>query len=303
MKSLVIGYGSIGARHARILTELGCSTSVLSNRAIDYPLCFSLLEDALNIHQPDYVVIASQTSSHYSDVTRLIDAGFAGKVLVEKPLFKAHQKLPKNDFKSFNVAYNLRFHPVIQKVRSLLEGQKIISFNAYVGQYLPSWRPGTDYSKGYSASSSMGGGVLRDLSHELDFISWLAGDWSRVTASGGHFSDLNIDSDESYGLLWESEKCPLICAQLSYLDRNPTRKFIINTNKMTIEADLNLGNVRVGDVNLLLPSDRDYTYRKMHDSVMKGEHQSLCTSEEACGIMELIEAAEISNQQKIWISR
>ncbi|MBT8574527.1 Gfo/Idh/MocA family oxidoreductase [Polynucleobacter paneuropaeus] len=303
MRALVIGYGSIGARHARILAELGCNTAVLSSRSINFPLFFSSLDRAIDVHQPDYVVVASQTSSHYSDITRLIDVGFTGSVLVEKPLFKTHQELPKNNFKTFNVAYNLRFHPVIQKVRSILEGQKIISVNAYVGQYLPDWRPGTDYSKGYSAFSSMGGGVLRDLSHELDFISWLAGDWSRLTASGGHFSDLNIDSDDAYGLLWSAEKCPLICVQLSYLDRNPTRKFIVNTDKITIESDLNLGTIKTGDLNLSLPSDRDYTYRKMHEAVINGQYHLLCTSVEAYEIMALIKAAEISNQQKIWVSR
>lgn len=303
MKALVIGYGSIGERHARILTELGCNTAVLSARSVDFPLLFSSLDEVIDRHQPDYVVIASQTASHYSDLIRLIDVGFTGSVLVEKPLFKIKQELPKNDFKSFNVAYNLRFHPVIQKVRMLLAGQNIISFNAYVGQYLPSWRPGADYSKSYSASSLMGGGVLRDLSHELDFISWLVGGWSRITASGGHFSDLNIDSDDVYGLLWESERCPLICAQLSYLDRNPTRKFIVNTNALTIEADLNLGIIKIGDLSLSFPSNRDYTYRKMHESVIHGEYQSLCTSEEACEIMAMIEAAEVSNQKKIWVSK
>ena len=149
MKVLVIGYGSIGARHARILTELGGKTAVLSGRSIDFPLLFSSLDRAIDTHQPDYVVVASQTSSHHSDIVKLINSGFTGNVLVEKPLFKTHHELPKNNFKSLNVAYNLRFHPVIQKVRSLLVGEKIISFNAYVGQYLPNWRPGTDYSKGY----------------------------------------------------------------------------------------------------------------------------------------------------------
>ena len=33
-KALVIGYGSIGSRHARLLDELGCEVGVVSHRAL-----------------------------------------------------------------------------------------------------------------------------------------------------------------------------------------------------------------------------------------------------------------------------
>ncbi len=303
MKALVIGYGSIGARHARILNELGCNTAVLSNRKIDFPIHFSSLSEAIAIHQPEYVIVASDTASHYSDITKLINNGFIGRVLVEKPLFKNFYGLPPNKFKSFNVAYNLRFHPIIQKVQSLIHGQSVISFNAYVGQYLPNWRPETDYTKSYSASSLRGGGVLRDLSHELDFISWLVGEWSEVTALGGHFSDLKIDSEDVYGILWKAQNCPLVCVQLSYLDQNPTRKFIINTNEKTIEADFNLGIVKEGDQKFFFQVDRDHTYREMHIAALNGQYELLCSAEEASEIVALIEAVECANKQKTWIAR
>ena len=35
MRALVVGYGSIGVRHTRVLQKLGCDTAVLSNRDVD----------------------------------------------------------------------------------------------------------------------------------------------------------------------------------------------------------------------------------------------------------------------------
>ena len=44
-----------------------------------------------------------------------------------------------------------------------------------MGQYLPDWRTNADYSKSYSASFEMGGGVLFDLIHEIDLAVNLMG--------------------------------------------------------------------------------------------------------------------------------
>jgi len=43
LKVLVIGYGSIGQRHARVLTELGCHVAVMSRRPIEFQPCYSEL--------------------------------------------------------------------------------------------------------------------------------------------------------------------------------------------------------------------------------------------------------------------
>ena len=41
--------------------------------------------------------------------------------------------------------------------------------------YLPNWRR-QKYTKVYSSSKKLGGGVANDLSHEIDFLSWIFGD-------------------------------------------------------------------------------------------------------------------------------
>ena len=303
MRALVIGYGSIGSRHARLLTELGCATAVMSSHLIDFPIVYSELTSALSGHRPDYVVIANPTNRHLDTLTELAASGFTGRVLVEKPLFEHDHPIPAANFCSLSVAYNLRFHPVIQRLRELVENESVLSVQAYVGQYLPDWRPGTDYRQSYSASAEQGGGALRDLSHEFDYLGWLFGHWRAVTALGGHVSSLEINSDDLFVLLMQTERCPVVSVQVSYLDRGARRRIIVNTELHTIEADLVGGTIAVDQNIETFTTERDHTYREMHRAVLAGDVDTLCSIQDGLVTLQLIEAAERSNRQKEWMTR
>ena len=118
MKALVIGFGSIGKRHADILKGLGCQITVASKH---YKGGYATVHEALR-DEPDYVVIASRTSDHRANLSTL--AGLACRVLVEKPLFADPAHLPLTIFPRAAVGYNLRFHPVIQALKKRLDEVK-----------------------------------------------------------------------------------------------------------------------------------------------------------------------------------
>lgn len=299
----MIGYGSIGARHARLLGELGCENAVLSARQVDYPSTFRSLVAALSDHQPDYVVIANATADHFATLHALAAVGYTGHVLVEKPLFSNTCVPPEQGFAGLWVGYNLRFHPLIRHVKKLLNGEAVISVNAYVGQYLPDWRPGTDYRKSYSADATRGGGVLRDLSHELDYLGLLFGSWTRVAAIGGHFSQLEIASDDLFVLLFQSTRCPAITLQASYLDRMVQRHFTINTERRTIIVDFVACSVVDNGCRIDMKCERDATYREMHRAVLTGETEELCSIDQGNDVMQLIAAAEEASAKKRWVFR
>jgi predicted dehydrogenase len=261
------------------------------------------LPQALAMHQPDYVVIANQTHLHHLVLTELAHAGYAGHVLVEKPLFDHSLEIPPHDFASLSVAYNLRFHPVLLRLQELLRGETILSVQAYVGQYLPEWRPGTDYRQSYSACAAQGGGALRDLSHEFDYLGWMFGGWCAVTALGGHVSPLEIDSDDLFVMLMRTERCPVMTVQVSYLDRVARRRILINTVSHTIEADLIAGTIAVDRDVETLTTERDHTYREMHRAMLRQETRALCSIEEGLDTMQLIDAAEYANQKMEWVIR
>lgn len=299
--ALVIGYGSIGARHARILGSLGCNTAVVSQRAVRFPQVFQDIRQALSEHAPDYVVIANATDQHRASLETLAHLDFQGIVLVEKPLFDHFFALPSHRFRCAAVAYNLRFHPLLQEMREVLCGETILMAQAYAGQYLPDWRPGMDYRTTYSADATRGGGVLRDLSHELDYLGWLLGPVLSVAALGGHVSTLEISSDDAFAMLFTTARCPIVSLQLNYLDRNVRRVLVVNTADHTFEADFVRGTFTVdGTVNQIVV-DRDSTYRSMHVALLEGNAQSLCSLDEGLATLRLVETASTAASQGEWI--
>ncbi|MCS6765713.1 MAG: Gfo/Idh/MocA family oxidoreductase [Candidatus Protistobacter heckmanni] len=303
MKVLIVGYGSIGALHAKVTESLGASVSVVSRRKIDFPAVYADLGQALDEQNPDYVVIANATSEHHGALSAFAGLGYTGTVLVEKPIFSRLEILPEHAFRDIVVAYNLRFHPITQRIKALLEGERILSVQAYVGQYLPHWRPATDYRKSYSASAGLGGGALRDLSHELDYLTWMLGGWNRVAAIGGQYSPLEIDSDDVFALLLATPRCPVVSVQLNYLDRLTRRFFLINTARYTIEADLIRNTLTVNEDVEVFSSERDQTYINMHMAVQAGEKNTLCSLEEGLDVLRLIDAAEDAAAHKTWMVR
>lgn len=48
MKCLVVGYGSIGKRHADILHQLGCEVNLVTTQEINEFVCYRNIKDALH---------------------------------------------------------------------------------------------------------------------------------------------------------------------------------------------------------------------------------------------------------------
>jgi predicted dehydrogenase len=304
MKALVVGYGSIGQRHVRLLLGLGCSVAVVSRRLIEYSPTYPNLTQALETWRPDYVVIASCTSEHHEDLSNLAQHGFCGLVMVEKPLFNFNIPILENKFSKLVVAYNLRFHPLLQRLKAIVDQpSRLITAHIYVGSYLPNWRANTDYRQSYSAQRMAGGGVLRDLSHELDYALWLFGSWQRLTANGGKFSALEIDSDDTYSILMETPSCSSVAIHLNYLDRVPRRQILLNTEEQTISVDLYSNSISLNGVPESIALDQDFTYRSEHQAMLSGQFELLCSAEAAQETLRMIEAAEQAARLHTWIEQ
>ncbi|NJD02852.1 MAG: Gfo/Idh/MocA family oxidoreductase [Ruminiclostridium sp.] len=303
MKCVIVGYGSIGQRHARILRQLGCSVAVVSRRDIQFPLAYRSLPAALEQEKPDYVVIANKTGEHYNSLTQLAGCAFKGIVLVEKPLFHAAMDIPENCFKKAYVAYNLRFHPIIGKISEIVGRESTLYVQVYVGQYLPDWRPERDYRTVYSAGRDEGGGVLLDLSHELDYLHLLFGDWDSMAAIGGRYGPLEIDSDDMYSMMLTMKKCPMVQLHVNYLDRIGRREITVITENNTLKADLMQQTLQINKDIIHYRLERDYTYHMQHKAVINGEAEPLCTLEKGLAVLEMIRSAEQSARQRMWVDK
>lgn len=292
--ALVVGFGSIGKRHAGILSAMDdvFRVWVLSSQSnLPYETLTSL--DDVPCLDPDYVVLASQTDQHFIQLKFLERHLNGKKILVEKPLFYS-----MTEFKVRNnevvVGYNLRFHPLLQKIRELCLGRSLWSINVFCGSYLPDWRPCRNYRETSSARKASGGGVLLDLSHELDYIQWLAGPLEVEHAVSAKVSDLEIDSDDL--LLFSGRAQNGVCVQISlnYFTREPIRQIVLDGNGISIQGDLianSLSATIEGEKsNFSWPDlDRNQIYRTMHHAVLKGDYSTVCSFDQGLQTMSLIE--------------
>lgn len=303
MRCLVIGLGSIGQRHARVLGDMGNEVAALSR--MPNPPCpgFGDLAGALRSFRPDYVVIANDTGKHAATLDSLAALDYRGVTLVEKPLAASFSELGAIPDGPVFVGYTLRFHPVLLHVAGLLRDQPLWTLTAYCGQFLPDWRPDRDYRQSYSARQDEGG-VIRDLSHELDYVQWLAGDWEKTVAAGGRVSTLEIRSEDAASMFAECRRCRAVTIHLNYLDRTASRWIVANGPFGTLRADLVAGTVSIDGNLRRFDIVRDAMIREQHRAIMSGlGDNAACTLDEARATMQWIDALHLSLAEHRWVSR
>ena len=302
MRILIVGYGSIGARHSRIAAGLGMQVACVSANTNCPFSRFDSVAGAIASFVPDRVVIANATARHAVTVSELARTGFDGGVLIEKPVCSFPNETPELGKMRAYVAYNLRFHPLVQALREQIGPlPKLYSASFSAGQYLPQWRPGTDYRQSYSASVEQGGGVLRDLSHEIDLALWLCGPAQRVTGLGGHFSNLEICSDDVFSMLSVNQRCPSVSISINYLDRVPRRSILLNGPDLSAVLDLVDGTLAVNGELTRVAAERDFTYTSQLEAFVGDDTSTLCTLAEGVDVVRFIGAAENDAARSIWI--
>ncbi len=295
MRILIIGYGSIGKRHYAILKDFKIvkNIDVVTKQNIDNIKTFKTLDDIKDISIYDYFIISSETIKHYKQLKYICNKVSNKKILVEKPLYdKKYEDIKTNN--KIYTAYNLRFHPIIEKLKEILKNEQIYYANIICGQYLPTWRPKSDYRKSYSADINQGGGVLRDLSHELDYANWLFGEIDTMQSINTKISDLEINSDDIFTAIATTKNKIIINITMDYISKTPIRQMIIHTKENTIQANI-IENIITIDSKSgkrktikLDKIDRNWTYIKMHQEMLDNNDKILCSFEDGKNIVDII---------------
>lgn len=301
-KVLIIGYGSIGERHARLLHEAMVPVACVTSNPNCAFQAYRNVDQAILNYRPTHVIVSNATGLHAKALAELVVLGWSGPVLVEKPLFDREVDVAPFSPLDISVAYNLRFHPVIKALAEKIAGAPLVSASFHVGQYLPSWRPGSDYRKSYSASNAAGGGVLRDLSHEIDLAQYFCGTFQNVSAIGGHFSNLEIEADDVFHLLGNCTHCPIVSVEMNYLNQMARRVICLNGNGFTAVADLVQGTLEFNGSIQKMSFDRDNSYRQQIGEFLGDQRPTLCTLKEGLAVDKAILAAERAASQGVWQS-
>jgi len=211
---LIVGHGSIGQRHLRIVRENLPDATIMVFRhkpTTHIPkmanLVTSSMDDVLSL-APEAAIIANPAPFHLEIAKALVEMGC--HLLIEKPVSDKSDgvmeflETTRAADVVCQVGYNLRYLPSLSRFRDLINEGLIgrpLSIRCEVGQYLPYWRPDTDYRTGVSARSDLGGGVLLELSHEIDYLRWIFGEVEWVRSWVGNVGDLDIDVEDTAHLI------------------------------------------------------------------------------------------------------
>lgn len=259
MRFLIAGYGSIGRRHMRNLLAQGEKDILLfrthkSTLPDDELANFTVETDirAALEHKPDAVIVANPTAYHL-DVA--IPAARAGcHLLLEKPISHNYERLDilegalKENQSQVLVGFQFRFHPGLQKIKSLLEDGSIgkpVSVHAHWGEYLPGWHPWEDYRNSYSAREDLGGGVVLTLSHPLDYLRWLLGEIESIWAFTQKINDLELHVEAVAEIGLRFSRGTIGSLHLDYIQHPPTHRLEIIGTQGTIRWDKSDGITRL----------------------------------------------------------
>jgi predicted dehydrogenase len=301
MDVLIIGYGSAGKRHAKILSlsKKIKNIYIKTNQKIESYNKFNFIKKINNLN-PDLIVIANETYKHYS-VCKFLEKKFSNKtILCEKPLFnKFHNFKPKKN--KFYITYNLRFHKCLQYIKKKINLDRVFFVEAESSSYLPLWRKNIDYSNNYSAFPKKGGGVLLDMSHEIDYLKWLFTDFKISKIYKSKISNLNILSEDIALIFGYIKKNTLVKIKLTYFNKIPKRQLTICLTD-GVQIYLNLLN---SEIRLFIKNKKKSfklekysqfkTTKNMYSEILKNNFKNVCSLKEGLDLLRQIENSKKVN--------
>jgi len=215
---LIVGFGSMGKRYSKLIHKHFPQIELKILRhfkpadglAAENDFLFTI-EDAL-LFEPNIAIVANPASLHL-DISKVL-AEHKVHLLIEKPITSNSKGVA--DFLIFcenlgitvMTGYNLRFLSSLIEFKRLLKKKevgKILKVHSEVGQYLPSWRE-SDYKNSVSAQMKLGGGALLELSHEIDYLSWIFGRITWVKSHLSRQSNLEIDVEDTVNVIFGFKK-------------------------------------------------------------------------------------------------
>ena len=258
--ALVVGAGSIGRRHLSNLKELGVprlSACDPNPGRLAYVWEHFQAESFADIDaglsaRPDMVLICSPPRCHASQALQAIHAG--ANVFVEKPVSDSldglEELLAEKQKKNLvvQVGYNLRFHPPIQKLKELVEEEavgRILWGRVEAGSYLPEWRPWQDYRHSYTSRRELGGGIILDGSHELDYVTWLFGAPAELVCMAGKVSKLEVDVEDCATILLRFPNGSQVDVHVDFMERFYTRGCVLAGERGKLQWDFTSNSLQI----------------------------------------------------------
>ncbi len=310
---VVVGLGSIGRRHARLLAERNdvmvewCESIpaarefALSQMAPPGRLHVSFAD--MLATKPGMVVIATPHSSHCEQTVAALQAG--AHVLCEKPMsdtVEGGRKMAEAVAETkhvLTVGFQLHFNPGLRRVRELITSGalgQIVSVHCRVGTYITL----VNSKSRYQATTE--GALLLDYAHQPDVFHWLLGVRPiAVEVRGIQAGSLAHQSRPNVACISYLYAQPLLVTMdLNYVQMPERHHYEIVGDAGWVHFDFNTGLLRHGRcasqdvIEEQTSGERDPMYRDEHQAFLDaiaGERLPESSAWDALGTVLVVDSS------------
>ncbi len=321
LKTLVVGCGSIGQRHARLLADRDDVAVALCDRDPKQLAAARKVADAVETHadyktaiaqKPDAVFVCTPNRYHKRVAVAALEAG--ADVFCEKPLahtFEAGRAIAVAAAKAkrvVHVGYLLRFHPMVQRMQQIVESGAIgnlVSGRAMVGTYFTLQAARSDYRLDEPNA------LVFDYSHELDLLGLFFGAPKHVVATKAHLGDLEIKPDPNlFSIIVRFKSGAVASVHMDYIQQPQRRSLELYGDRGHLFADFIDGQVRhyehdrEGYHSYPCTLGRDDMFRAQLDAFLRAvrtTREAPVSVRDALRALKMAEAAVASAARKQWV--
>tara|TARA_B100000886_G_scaffold335364_1_gene292318 strand:+ start:2593 stop:3525 length:933 start_codon:yes stop_codon:yes gene_type:complete len=298
-KGLVIGTGSIGLRHYKIISKLLSFDTYIksssSKREIDLKnRGYKIFNKDLNY---DFGIIATTSDKHMS--TYLKYGNLCPIWLIEKPIVSIYNlfpslKIDKKEKDKLFVGYNKRFEKGILKLKKIIENKSILSANFTCLSDLGKWRK-QPISQSISLDRNRGGGVLNELSHEIDLASFLLGTIENITGEVFQKKYTFTQVEDSAFLYIKHKYGKTSKVNISFASSFDKRIIEVKTTDGIFKYNHHTGDISLRksehSKQILLintKEERDLSFKRQAEALIYNNYENLCTFEKGLDLIEKI---------------
>ena len=245
MKHFIIGFGSIGQRHANNLTRNGHEVfafDICPKTGFNTPV-FTSIELGWEM-DPDLVWVCTPTHLHSKYAIEALKR--MHHVFIEKPVsnnldsaLEIKRTWDKMSTKRLIwIGCNMRFHTAVVELKNAINdgliGKPLI-YRSHFSHYLPNMRQGADYREIYAADYSQGGGIVLDDIHDIDLALWFNGSVKKVSGAAVNSGMLDINAEDIANISLHHFNGLFSEIHMDFLRRDKSRGIEVTGEHATIE--------------------------------------------------------------------
>jgi predicted dehydrogenase len=316
---VVVGCGSIGQRHARLLAaraDVALELCEVQPENLERTLetvgqvpTYDSFERALE-SRPDVVLIATPIPAHAQQAIDALEAG--AHVLCEKPMCdtvanaRRMLKAVEHSDRVFSVGFVLHFHPAMRRIKELIDSGRlgrVMQVHWHIGAYL------TLMNSVSRHQAELEGALMLDYAHQPDLLYWWLGQVpTAVYAAARQGGNLPLQSNPNIMAITLEYEGPLLATiDLNYVQHPSRSACEVIGDEGWVSFDWEAGRLIVGrrQEESLTPEDfsveRDSIYQeeqRVFLAAVAGERPPESPATEALVSMQIIEAAMASWKQQ-----